>query len=222
MNKLNRILVVALLAISVTACSDSYTGPVADRPIAVDDGRSDTPVTKTLFEIVLEKGVPEIPLRQAFDYFDQNKKIIKNKNYMSIIDFSQHSGNKRYYLIDLKTGEVEALHTSHGRKSDPDHDGYADRFSNVVGSNMTSLGFMLTAERYVGNHGNSLRLDGLESINSNARKRAIVIHGASYVAEGLSKMGRSLGCPAVENRYINSLIKKIENGSLVYSYYTTL
>src|SRR5690606_8840533 len=169
-----------------------------------------------------EKGVPEIPLRKAFDYFDKNKSIIKNKNYMSIIDFSQHSGNKRYYLIDLKTGAVEALHTSHGKGSDPDHNGYADRFSNVSGSNMTSLGFMLTAERYVGKHGNSLRLDGLESINSNARQRAIVIHGASYVADGLQKMGRSLGCPAVENKFINSLIKKIENGSLVYSYYTGL
>lgn len=205
----------------LTACSEGYNGPIADKPVPADDGDR-SPIAKTLFQKVLEKGVPEIPLRKAFDYFDANKSKIKNKNYMTIIDFSQHSGRERFYLIDLKTGNVQKLLTSHGKGSDPQHDGYAKKFSNVSGSNMTSLGFMLTAERYNGKHGLSLRLDGLESINSNVRRRAIVIHGADYVDPSRPIMGRSLGCPAVEQRWIVSLIKKIENGSLLYSYYTGL
>lgn len=209
----------------LASCSESYNGPIGERPVAADDGTTperETPETQTLFEKVLKNGVPEIPLRKAFNYFDANKKIIKNRNYMVIIDFSQHSKKERFYLIDLKSGNVQKLLTAHGRGSDPQHDGYAKKFSNISGSNMTSLGFMLTAERYTGQHGTSLRLDGLESINSNARPRAIVIHGADYVDPSRPTMGRSLGCPAVENRWIVSLVKKIENGSLVYSYYTGL
>ncbi|MES2767975.1 MAG: murein L,D-transpeptidase catalytic domain family protein [Bdellovibrionota bacterium] len=220
--KFIKTLIMLSLAFSLTACSESYDGPIAERPVT-DEGRNgEAPVTKTLFQKVLEKGVPEIPLRKAFDYFDANKNIIKNQKYMSIIDFSQHSGQKRFYLIDMSTGAVDKILTAHGRGSDPDHTGIPKKFSNVSSSNMTSLGFMLAAERYIGDHGVSLRLDGLESINSNARPRAIVIHGADYVDPSRPKMGRSLGCPAVENRLIVSLVKKIENGSLVYSYYTGL
>lgn len=216
--KFIKALIMLGIAFSLTACSESYNGPVGDTPVT-DVGRDgETPEAKTLFQKVLEKGVPEVPLRKAFNYFDANKSKIKNKNYMTIIDFSQHSGQKRFYLIDMKTGAVDKLLTSHGRGSDPEHTGIAKKFSNVSGSNMTSLGFMLTAERYIGEHGVSLRLDGLEGINSNARPRAIVIHGADYVDPSRPKMGRSLGCPAVENRLIVSLVKKIENGSLMYSY----
>lgn len=225
--KFARTLVILIVGFFFVACSDGYDGPIGDRPVAADgenDRAPDTeaPEAATLFEKVKKNGVPEIPLRKAFDYFDANKSKIKNKNYMTIIDFSQHSKKERFYLIDLKTGKVQKLLTAHGRGSDPQHDGYAKKFSNASGSNMTSLGFMLTAERYTGQHGTSLRLDGLESINSNARPRAIVIHGADYVDPSRPVMGRSLGCPAVENRWIVSLIKKIENGSLLYSYYTGL
>ncbi len=47
------------------------------------------------------------------------------------------------------------------------------------------MGFYVTGEIYNGQHGRSLRLDGMdEGFNSNARKRAIVVHGASYVSQG--------------------------------------
>ena len=38
----------------------------------------------------------------------------------------------------------------------------AHDFSNLNGSHKSSLGFYLTAETYIGKHGLSLRLDGLE------------------------------------------------------------
>lgn len=219
----SRTLLMFGLVFTLAGCSQGYQGPIADKPVTNEGDRdADSPEATTLFDKVLKNGVPEVPLRKAFDYFDAHRNSIKNQNYMTIIDFSQHSGGKRFYLIDLKTGAVDKLLTAHGKGSDVDHDGNATVFSNTPNSNMTSLGFMITAERYIGEHGVSLRLDGLQTINSNVRVRAIVIHGADYVDPTRPIMGRSLGCPAVENRLIVSLVKKIENGSLLYSYYSGL
>lgn len=66
----------------------------------------------------------------------------------------------------------------------------------------SSLGVYRTAETYQGKHGYSLRLDGLSpGQNSNARKRAIVVHGADYASprhlRKYDKLGRSWGCPAL-------------------------
>jgi hypothetical protein len=59
-------------------------------------------------------------------------------------------------------------------------------------------------------------MDGLSESNSNARARAIVIHGADYVKQGLSKMGRSFGCPAVESNRAADIIDRLKDGSLLY------
>lgn len=136
---------------------------------------------------------------------------------MVVIDYSLPSGEPRFYLVDLKAGTADAYLVSHGRGSDPDHDGIADTFSNVPGSKMSSLGTFVTAETYYGKHGLSLRLDGLENRNSAARERAIVIHGADYVTPARAKMGRSWGCPALERKVAERLIPKIANGVLVYT-----
>lgn len=184
-------------------------------PVQMNDGSI---TTISVYEAALRQGVPKIPLDTATQYFEANITKFANRNYLTIIDYSVHSANERMYLIDLKTGKVEKLHVSHGRGSDPQHTGTAKKFSNLASSHMTSLGFFMASETYSGKHGYSLRLDGLSSTNSNARARAIVIHGASYVKQGLAKMGRSLGCPAVDNNLSKGLIDKIKNGSLILSY----
>lgn len=160
--------------------------------------------------------VPENLLQEAVAYYDANLDQIKNQRVMGIIDYKQHNSKERYYIIDMESGRVETYLTAHGKNSDPDFDGYATKFSNVPDSNTTSLGFFLTAETYYGSNGYSLRLDGLSKTNSNARKRAIVIHGAEYVSPG-PKIGRSYGCPAVEMRYHQDLIDQIKGGSLLYA-----
>ena len=72
-------------------------------------------------------------------------------------------------------------------------------------------------------HGYSLKLEGLEKgINDNALERSIVMHGASYVSEGMIKikgyLGRSWGCPAVPEKYSKPIIDKIKNGSCMFIY----
>ena len=116
----------------------------------------------------------------------------------------------------MDTGHVDKYLVAHGKNSDPDYDGFATIFSNTPGSEASSVGFYLTAETYEGNHGYSLKLDGLSSTNSNARSRSIVMHPADYVAPG-SKIGRSWGCPAVEPRYSVQIIDQIKGGTLIYA-----
>ena len=82
---------------------------------------------------------------------------------------------------------------------------------------MSSLGFALSGSLYQGEHGTSMYLHGLEATNSNIYDRAIVMHGAAYVYPGHA--GRSLGCPAIELKYIHTLLPAIQGGSLMYMHY---
>lgn len=152
--------------------------------------------------------------KAAYDRFADR---LTNDTYVVVIDYRRASGEPRFFLVDMRQQTATSFLVSHGSGSDPDHDGMADRFSNVPGSRMTSLGAFVTAETYYGRHGLSLRLDGLEQRNNAARERAIVIHGADYVTPKRKKMGRSWGCPALERSVALDLIPKIANGVLVYT-----
>ncbi|MEK2687520.1 murein L,D-transpeptidase catalytic domain family protein [Bdellovibrio sp. GT3] len=163
------------------------------------------------------KTVNQTMLKNALLYYHKNLKTIKNSDYLSVLDFSLSSTKKRFHIINMKTGEVWSIHVAHGKGSDPDHDGYANSFSNVSGSNASSLGIYKTAETYSGSHGYSLRLDGLSSTNSKARSRAVVIHGADYVSESSVIQGRSWGCPAVTMSYRTKVIDMVKGGSIIYA-----
>lgn len=236
-----KFLLIAIISAFITACSqqrDDYVS-LDERMVSVETGESQTsldvpgagedatvnpneptaPKVSLREKILMNSEVSEKALDNAFKYFDANQKIIRNKNFMTIFDIGLHSGKRRFFMINLSTGDVTSLHTSHGIGSDSDHDGIATTFSNVSGSKQSSLGFMLTAEEYVGKHGGSMRLDGQESRNSKVRSRAIVVHSASYVNPSLSKMGRSEGCPAVPLANIKDVVAKLKNGSLFYIYH---
>ncbi len=163
--------------------------------------------------------VPENLLSKTVLYFDVNKAKFPNKDYISVIDFAKRSTQARFFIINLQTGAVWALRVSHGKGTDPEHDGYANPslFSNKPGTNASSRGHYKTAETYYGAHGLSLRLDGLSSTNSKARSRAIVIHGATYVKESPIVQGRSWGCPAVSMENRDEVIRRLRHGSLIYA-----
>lgn len=156
-------------------------------------------------------------LKAATLYFDKNKSKFANQRALTVIDYSLHSSKKRFFLINTSTGEVWATYTAHGKGSDANHDGYADRFSNTSGSNATSLGPYVTDYTYQGEHGYSLNLKGLSSTNSNAYSRRIVIHGADYVVDEARRQGRSQGCPALAMKYSKKVINFVKDGSLLYA-----
>jgi len=158
-------------------------------------------------------------LRDAILYYHANLDHIPNKAWLSVVDFSKHSSEARFFLIDTKTGGVQKFHVAHGENSDPDNDGYATSFSNIDKSHQSSLGFVLTGETYPGccGHGTALRIDGLSETNSIIRARTIVVHGATYVHESNVQAGRSWGCFAVSMDIKDALISKIKNGSILYA-----
>lgn len=162
--------------------------------------------------------VPTQALKHAVLYFDQIKDKIGNSRYLTVIDFSRHSSQRRLFLINTHTGEVETLKVAHGQGSDTNSDGWAERYSNQPQSKASSLGFYLSAETYSGKYGLSLKLDGLSTTNSNARSRAVVVHGAPYVSEKNEKIGRSWGCPAIDQKQARRVIELIKEGSLIYAW----
>lgn len=159
-------------------------------------------------------------LEVALSGYNQLKDELKNQ-VLTVIDFTLPSTKKRLWIIDMAQQKI-LLHTvvAHGRNSGQL---LAEHFSNRPESFQSSLGFFKTAETYQGKHGYSLRLDGLEKgINDQARNRAIVIHGAAYASEQVaatgSRLGRSLGCPAVPEALAANLIRLIKEGSLLFIY----
>jgi hypothetical protein len=146
---------------------------------------------------------------------------ISRPEVITIIDFSLQSDRERLWVLDLNQGKV-LFHclVSHGRNSG---ELKAEYFSNTPGSNESSPGFFVTGETYIGKHGLSLVLDGLEKgINDKARERAIVIHGADYVSDDFvrshGRLGRSLGCPAIPVELSDDIIKTIKGGSCLFIY----
>lgn len=156
-------------------------------------------------------------LEDAIIYFHQNKSKIRNQKYVSVLDFTKRSTKKRFHIIDMESGKVWSIHVAHGKGSDSDRDGFAERFSNKPGSQASSLGYYLTGSTYNGGNGLSLKLDGLSSTNSNVRGRSVVIHGAKYVSENDVIQGRSWGCPAVAMELRTKVINMLKGGSLIYA-----
>ena len=141
---------------------------------------------------------------------------------LTLIDYSLPSSSPRLWVFDLRSGQLLFKElVAHGRNSGVD---VATRFSDAMGSHQSSLGLFRTADTYVGQNGYSLRLDGLEpGFNSQARARAIVMHGAKYVdpavANARGRVGRSWGCPALREAIARQLIDTVRGGGVIFSYY---
>ncbi len=144
------------------------------------------------------------------------------KNILTLIDYSLPSNEKRLWVIDMATNTIliNSL-VAHGINSGGV---LASNFSNKNQSNQSSLGFYLTGEVYGGKNGFSLKLDGLEKgVNSNARARAIVMHGADYANENIlnsqNYLGRSQGCPALPEAINKKVIDIIKGKSCLFIYH---
>lgn len=146
---------------------------------------------------------------------------IENDRIISIIDFSKPSSQKRLFVIDLKSQKLLfKTYVAHGMNSGKE---MARFFSNTPESNKSSLGFYTTTDTYIGKHGYSLRLNGLEKgFNDKAYDRDIVMHAADYVNEAVIRStgyaGRSWGCPAVPEKLSKPIIDQIKNGTCLFIY----
>lgn len=223
----------------LVACAIAFTGCTSDEQLATTTAAVDVDAFELPTLSALERAqivhdydlldpddlVPRGLLEDAIIYFDVNAQEIPQTDYFVVVDLSRYSGEDRFWLVQLATGDVEPHKVAHGDGSDPDNDGYATLFGNVEGSHMSSLGFALSGEIYDGTHPHSMRMDGLSAdgspndmANTNIRERLIVVHEASYVDDANdSQQGRSNGCLALDPSIEVSVVDRIHDGSLIYS-----
>jgi L,D-transpeptidase catalytic domain len=160
-------------------------------------------------------------IRRALDALERHRDSISYRDFIGVADFSLPSRAPRFHVLNLADNSVRSHLVAHGRGSDPAHTGWLERFSNEPHSNATSAGAYRTGALYVGAHGRSMRLEGLDPTNSNALARALVVHGAWYVNErviGYSGMlGRSQGCFAVADSSLPEIMARLGPGRLIYA-----
>jgi hypothetical protein len=215
---LKKLLLVFLLIFQVSAVT---------RCAVIEKRDSIHPVLIDRFVSIHKADSSELPPLKLLKTALTGYKILVEEQHLSrpdvitIIDYSLPSDKKRLWVLDLIHGKVLfCCLVAHGRNSG---DLMAEKFSNKPGSNASSPGFYSTGETYIGKHGLSLALVGLETgINDKARERAIVIHGADYVSADFirkyGRLGRSLGCPAVPVELSKDIIQTIKGGSCLFIY----
>ena len=184
-------------------------------------------LTAKTLETALLEVAPAIDARVlalALEAHDQAnaRHLLSRPEILTVIDYSRPSTEERFWVFDLaRRALLFEERVAHGKNSG---DEYATRFSNVESSLQTSLGLFVTQDIYIGKHGESLRMNGLEpGVNDAARARAIVIHGADYVSDAavstLGYLGRSWGCPALAPQVASRVIQRIQGGSAIFAYY---
>jgi hypothetical protein len=169
---------------------------------------------------ISHREIPKKAIDKAFNYFASHQTSVKNKDFVTIVDFTKPSSKKRMYQIHMASGSVDTYFSAHGVNSGGD---YPTKFSNVEGSKKSSIGIYVTGDQYYGGNGLSMYLHGKESTNSNAYDRLIVMHGADYANQDFvdrnGRLGRSWGCPAVDTRYSDQLVKELQDGSVFLIWY---
>ena len=145
--------------------------------------------------------------------------LVSAKQLLSIVDFNKSSTQKRLWIIDLAQQKL-LFNTlvAHGQGSGDD---MPNKFSNLAESHQSSLGFYVTSDIYVGKHGLSMKLDGLDKgFNNNAKDRAVVLHGAPYVSQEFisqhGRLGRSFGCPALPVELTNQIIEQVKGKTCLF------
>ncbi len=149
-------------------------------------------------------------------YASKIKPYVKANNYEEaycfLIDMKMPSGKNRFFVYDLKQDTIlhEGLVT-HGGGSQTSTN--VLQFNNTPNANATSLGKYKIGVEYSGKFGMAFKLHGLETTNSKAYERFVVLHAHSCVpAEEVDPFTicTSLGCPTVSHTFLPTLKKYID------------
>lgn len=163
--------------------------------------------------------LPVIPSRRAVIALDFCKKHNLNTDYCVFVDFSKHPGKRRYVIYNLNTREIEYSSVcANGLNK--------NEFSNVEGSHLSSLGkYKVTSiitKMKIGEEG--IIIEGLESTNSNARDRELLIHSHSSIYNNpgtypfnFFRKNLSWGCFVIDKETFEKT-KEISKPMLLWAY----
>ena len=136
-----------------------------------------------------------------------------NTGFCFLIDMSVASGKPRFFVYDLRKNTVlrEGLVT-HGRCNQNRLAGR--KYGNTVGCGCTSLGKYRVGNSYRGRFGLAYKLKGLDTTNSNAYRRFVVLHSMQCVPEAAVDpypICQSDGCPTVSPGFLQELAVRIND-----------
>jgi hypothetical protein len=159
------------------------------------------------------------------------KKNNFNTDFCILIDMKIHSGKYRMFVWNFNENKVErkAL-CAHGcGKGSNRSTGAKPVFSNTPETLLTSLGKYKTGISSYSQYGihKHYKLYGLESTNSNAFNRLIVLHShnpvsANEIYPEHLPMGWSFGCPVTDNAtmtYLDAKLQASKKPVLLWIYY---
>ncbi len=130
-----------------------------------------------------------------------------NTDYCFLIDMSLESGKNRFFVYSLKGDSILAQGlVTHGRCNENWLEGR--KYDNRIGCGCTSLGHYKVGHKYTGRFGTAFKLHGLDSSNSNAFARYVVLHAHACVPEAAvhpAPICQSDGCPTVSPGFLATL-----------------
>jgi L,D-transpeptidase catalytic domain len=241
-------LIIAVVAVFILSCSDmeksSFENKSLDvkkeskvvkskkkkqktKPITTEKAKTETISAKEEEE---EKEEPatsgenttiiNILTKKINNYAIQND---LSTEFCFLVDMSLPSGRNRFFIYDLKKNTIiNSGLVSHGSCNETFL--ARPRFSNATSSGCSSLGKYKVGEFYRGKYGKSFRLYGLDDCNSNAYKRAVVIHGYDCVPDKEiypRVLCNSFGCVMVSYNFfdkISRIIGKAEKPIVLWIY----
>jgi len=172
-----------------------------DKPSPAEEDDDDEKSTTTVAE---NTTIVNVLTNKVNNYALENN---MSTDYCFLVDMSLPSGRNRFFIYDLRRNSIvyKGL-VSHGSCNETFI--ARPRFSNDSKSGCSSLGKYKVGEFYKGKYGKSFRLYGLDNCNSNAYKRAVVIHGYDCVPDQEiypRVLCNSLGCVMVSYKFFNKI-----------------
>mgnify|MGYP003823288083 CR=1 FL=1 len=168
--------------------------------------------TKNVKKSLLPKLNKEVTIStkilQAKKYIEKNK---LSNQYCFLINMQLPSNKNRMYVVNLKNDSIVAKGlVAHGSCNTTFLKNA--QFSNTPDCGCSSLGKYKVGYKYKGQFGEAFKLYGLDSSNSNAFKRYIVLHSYECVptAEQDYPICNSLGCPMVAPLFLQTLQQYIQ------------
>lgn len=138
-----------------------------------------------------------------------------NTEICLLANMQRHSGEYRFYIYSFSLDSVvHAGLVAHGCGEEL----FALKpvFSNVPGSNCTSLGRYKIGTSYYGNYGKAYKLFGLDSTNSNAFRRYVVLHSYAQMPHEETypiPIMNSQGCPMLSEKFMKTVSEYIVKSS---------
>jgi L,D-transpeptidase catalytic domain len=228
---------IALLGSAVAAAPSlaaQAENPAAPAGPAAPDDAANKP--ETLLQQAKSLGAPMDALERAIAVSRQP--LFPKKDVLAVFDLAQPSANKRFYVLDFKSGQVTAHYAAHGRDNGPN--AKAVKFKGFQKDlDMVPLGPLKVAHSEVMDHYKTIvdRYDGtvyhnmivavLEGVTpynsyiNHTPPFKWIIHPnwyttAGYRAKFNGMLGRSNGCITVDPVENNQIITRLQDGALIY------